>query len=341
MENTRLSAAAQRAENQEIIDQLFDADVSIQKKASDRLSEWLRTYQRQDGIFRKIMPPTPVTDADFDVAVDTNAPFIIRQMVPKSAGAISVNYDTGTFAEEMDAPRYRIFMQRIWTPKYRADKIYLVSFRGSLVDVFHDLMLQDILAQEDQMGVGLCNYAVGEKSVINPEIGCRQYINVGASITTQSVQYAVKGMVLGTNNLNPSQALVHRSFWFDLIATFRADTQGRTFTEPTLFGRIGALEERLAGISWKTALDRGLIPMKAMYIFAEPQYCGDFVTYGEASIFTNTIDDTWIEMHAHETIGMSIPNAAAVFRADFKGSSQDNWLDEDDDEEEGTSSASE
>ena len=44
MENTRLSAAAQRAENQEIIDQLFDADVSIQKKASDRLSEWLRTY---------------------------------------------------------------------------------------------------------------------------------------------------------------------------------------------------------------------------------------------------------------------------------------------------------
>ena len=45
-------------------------------------------------------------------------------------------------------------------------------------------------------------------------------------------------------------------------------------------------------------------------------------------------------MHAHETIGMSIPNAAAVFRADFKGSSQDNWLDEDDDEEEETSSAS-
>ena len=44
-------------------------------------------------------------------------------------------------------------------------------------------------------------------------------------------------------------------------------------------------------------------------------------------------------MHAHETIGMSIPNAAAVFRADFKGSSQDNWLDEDDEEEE-TSSAS-
>ena len=79
--------------------------------------------------------------------------------------------------------------------------------------------------------------------------------------------------------------------------------------------------------------------MKAMYIFAEPQYCGDFVTYGEASIFTNTIDDTWIEMHAHETLGMSIPNAAAVFRADFKGSSQDSWLDEDDEEEE-TSSAS-
>ena len=65
-----------------------------------------------------------------------------------------------------------------------------------------------------------------------------------------------------------------------------------------------------------------------MYVFAAPEYLGNFLTYGEASIFTKAEADIWLSTFAHETIGMSMPNRAAAFRADFTGV-QDSWIDDD------------
>jgi hypothetical protein len=322
----KMSSAEIKEQNTGLLNDLFSSDKAIQKRASDGLSNWLRTYQRQDGIARRVMPPTPVTESDFDVAVETNAPFIIKQIMPKSAGAISVNYDTGTQVTYMDAPRYKIFLNRLWTPKYKTDKIYLASFRGSLVDVFHDLMLQDLLAQEDLMFVGLMNAAVGTKGAVQDKLGCRQFINMGSAITKTSVMDAVSGMSYSKQNLNPSQAIVHRTFWWKLINTFSASEQGDSIAQDALFGNVQAIEEKMAGITWRTALDYDIIPIGVMYILAAPEYCGDFVTYGEASIFTETTQDIWLEMNAHETLGMSIPNTGAIFRADFKGTAQ-TWYD--------------
>ena len=315
-------------DNKQLIQDLFAPTEAMQKKAAEGLTRWLRTYQRQDGVFRKIMVPEPITDGEFDVAVETNAPFVIRQIVPHSAGALSVNFDTGTVMENMDAPRYRIYLERIWTPVYKTDKIYLVSFRGSLIDVFHDLMLQDILAQEDMMGMKLVQTAVGEKGVVNPVIGCKQWIDVGDSITTKSVTYAVSGMTYADNGLNPSQALIHRSFWWELIATFRACDQGPVLAERAVLGDAALLEEKMAGVMWRTVLNRKLVPRRTMYVFAAPEYLGNFLTYGEASIFTKAEADIWLSTFAHETIGMSMPNRAAAFRADFTGV-QDCWIDDD------------
>ena len=322
----KMSSAEIREQNTGLLNDLFSADASIQKKASDGLSNWLRTYQRQDGLARKIMPPTPVTEADFDVAVETNAPFIIRQIMPKSAGAISVNYDTGTQVTYMDAPRYKIFLNRLWTPKYKTDKVYLASFRGSLVDIFHDLMLQDLLAQEDMMLVGLMNAAVGTRGEVKDKLGCRQYINVGANYTVDNILYAVSGMSYSKQNLNPSQGIIHRTFWWQLIRTFKADQQGDSVAQDAMFGNVQALEEKMAGLTWRTALSYDIIPIGVLYILAAPEYCGDFVTYGEASIFTKTEHDIWLEMDAHETLGMSIPNTGAIFRADFRGTAEE-WMD--------------
>lgn len=334
----KMSSAEIREKNTGLINDLFSPDKAIQKRASEGLSNWLRTYQRQDGIARRVMPPTPVTESDFDVAVETNAPFIIRQIMPKSAGAISVNYDTGTQVTYMDAPRYKIFLNRLWTPKYKTDKIYLASFRGSLVDVFHDLMLQDLLAQEDLMFVGLMNAAVGERGVVNKKLNCRQYINVGKNPTVDTVIKAVSGMSYSKQNLNPSQGIIHRTLWWELIRTFKAHDQGDSVAQDALFGNVQALEEKMAGLTWRTALDYEIIPIGTMYILAAPEYCGDFVTYGEASIFTETTQDIWLEMNAHETLGMSIPNTGAIFRVDFKGVEED-WMDIEDDMPESSSSS--
>ena len=47
-------------DNKQLIQDLFAPTEAMQKKAAEGLTRWLRTYQRQDGVFRKIMVPEPM-----------------------------------------------------------------------------------------------------------------------------------------------------------------------------------------------------------------------------------------------------------------------------------------
>lgn len=311
------SPAEHQARNSQMLNDLLNSDASIRKMASEDVNNWLRTYQRQDGVWRKMIPPTPVSTADFGESVDTRDPFVIKTIIPKSMGATTVNFDTGTATTSMFADKYQVFLQRIMTPKYRIDKIYLAAYKGDLLTVFKDLSLQDILQTEDFMGVSLANATAGVKGAVNEATGIKHYINAGTEVTIDTIKHGVQGLTWSRDNINPAQGLVHRSFWYELIGAFRAHDVGDRLAEDAVLGRTGVLEESLAGIAWRTALDRDLIPAYSMYIMAAPEYCGDFLTYGEASVFTKVEDDIWFEMFAHETIGMSMPYGGCLVRVDF------------------------
>lgn len=326
MSTPRYNSAETAELNKSMLNDLFSGDIGVQKRASGRFETWVRTYQRDNGVARRITPPETVTDSDFDRALDTNVPFIIREKLPRSSGAISTGFDTGTFTDYMDAERYAIYLHRVWTPNYKIDKVYLTSFRGNLVDVFRDLMMQDMLQQEDIEMIALWKTLLGTKGVVNPATGIKQLIDMGPSITTTSVADAISGMNYGSNGLSASQAVVHRSFWWRLVSTFRADAQGRNMTEQVLLGKTNVIEDSLWGVSWKSVLDAKLVPPTRMYIMASPEYTGDFVTYGEAEVYTKVTSGVWLEMHAHEMYGYCVPDRAAILAVDFEGT-QDDWYD--------------
>ena len=50
---------------------------------------------------------------------------MIRTIQPHSAGAMSVNFDTGSAQAYLHANKYRIYMNRLFSTVYRIDKIYL------------------------------------------------------------------------------------------------------------------------------------------------------------------------------------------------------------------------
>ena len=322
---TNSAPVSQQELNNRFLEDLYSPDLGIRKTAAADLNDWLHTYQRQDGVWRKVLPTTPVTKEDFAEALDTRDPFIIRPIIPESLGATTVNFDTGTATYTMYAEKYAIYLQRIMTPKYRIEKIYLTAYKGDLTAIFKDLMLQDVLAVEDFMGITQLNAICGVKHEFNPEVGTKQYIDGGLVIDTESVTYGVMGLTLGKKNLNPAQALVHRSFWWSLISTFKAYKQGDRLAEDAILGKTSVLEESLAGISWKTALEQTLIPRNTMYVMAEPKYCGEFVTYEDATIFTKVEDGIWFETFAHETIGMQFANRAAGLRVDYGVGAAESW----------------
>lgn len=312
--------------SQGLISDLTSKDEGIRKQASADFNEWLVTYQRQDGVFRKYMPPKPATEDMFAEEFEGRDPVIYRSIQPRSAGAITVNFDTGTISTGMYAKKYKVYLHRAWTPKYRIDKIYLTAYKNDLLGCFKDLSLQDLLNVEDIEGMSMINACVGEKGVVNEEIGIKQYINVGSVIDVESVTHGAKGLTLSEDLHSPARGLVHRSFWWDLINAFKADAYGDNLAEQAVMGKMTAQEESMCGIRWVTVLDPKLVPEKTAYFSIDSDMCGDFFTYGEAKLFTEVKDDIWFEMFAHETYGMSMPYRGCVVRVDFTGTREE-WRD--------------
>lgn len=327
----KVAQANAAADNKTLLSEIFATDDSgmYKKASSPRLREWFQTYLRNDGVARRMMDPEPIDSSEFAFTDDSVDPYVIRTFQPYSAGAIAVNYDTGTAKTYMHANKYRIYMLRVMSPVYRIDKIFLEAYRGPLVDVFKDLMMMDVLQKEDTMFRNLADAQLPAKGVVDPAVGVKRYIELGGNFTSETAFEAIKGMALSTNGLSVARCLMQRAMWFDLIKGFKAYEQTSPVVEKTLFGNTTALEEDLSGVKWITALSTKLIPYRKLYMFVEPSRLGDFLTYGEASIYTEVEQGIILNMNAHETMGINMPNPAAVFAADFtRGATADTWDEE-------------
>lgn len=317
------------AQNQALLSEIFATDErGIAKRASSpRLKEWFQTYLRNDGVARRIMDPEPISADEFAYTDDSIDPYVIRTYQPYSAGAVGVNYDTGTMQTYMHANKYRIYMLRVFSPVYRIDKIFLEAYRGPLVDVFKDLMMMDVLQKEDKYLIDLSNQMLPEKGAVDESIGVKRYIELGGDVTAANLAKALQGMSFSKAGLSVARCLLQRAMWFDLIAQFKAYEQTSGVVEKTLFGNTEALEENLWGVKWITALSTSLVPYRKLYMYTEPSRLGDFLTYGEAEIFTEVERNIILKMGAQEMIGMNFPNAAAIFAVDFtEGAQADTWL---------------
>lgn len=325
----KVAQAHTDAQNQALLSEIFATDErGIAKRASSpRLKEWFQTYLRNDGVARRVMDPEPISADEFAYTDDSIDPYVIRTYQPYSAGAIGVNYDTGTMQTYMHANKYRIYMLRVFSPVYRIDKIFLEAYRGPLVDVFKDLMMMDVLQKEDKFLISLSNQMLPNKGEVDETIGVKRYIELGGDVTAPVLAKALQGMSFSKAGLSVARCLIQRAMWFDLIASFKAYEQTSGVVEKTLFGNTEALEENLWGVKWITALSTSLVPYRKIYMYTEPSRLGDFLTYGEAEIFTEVERNIILKMGAQEMIGMNFPNPAAVFAADLtEGESADTWL---------------
>src|SRR4051812_25433439 len=107
--------------SKEIFDKLASRDPFQIKQAEDRVTAFTRTKVREDGFFRRIMPPVPVTNEDLTRAVDTDKPIIVVDKEPNSPAAISVPFATLPINLYIRGPRYRVMFDRILTPRFTKD----------------------------------------------------------------------------------------------------------------------------------------------------------------------------------------------------------------------------
>jgi hypothetical protein len=305
-----------KAQNEAVILGLTSPDPFVQKEAANGVNDYLRIRAREDGFARRIQPPVTVTPADFDRQVDTVKPVIVKDMEPDSPGAYSVPFGAVPLNHFMDAPRYRVMFDRIMSYRFTADVANLMTYDLDIRQVFNDLMLKDILAEEDRKYIAAADTAVGTVNVTNSTLGACGYITAGA-MTRATLAHAMKGLGSTNRHLSPARALINNVTIWDVVAFADRTEAGGDLSEDLFLN--GFTERKIMGLDWMITIKTDLVPNDIVYQFAAPQYLGDFFIVEDVTVSTKN-ENYMFEMFAYEMLGATIKNKAALCKVSFTGS---------------------
>jgi hypothetical protein len=319
--------AETRANNEALINSLRSDDRGIQKEATNGVNDYLRLRAREDGFSRRIQPPIQVTPADLDRQVDTVKPVIVKDTEPDTPSAYSVPFGAVPMNHYIDAPRYRVQFDRILSHRFVADVANLLTYDMDIRQIFNDLMLKDILAEEDRKYMLVTDVVVGPQNDTNPgtnarlaEVGALGSVTVG-TMDRASLAEAMKGLPSTDRHLNPAIGLINNITIWDVVALPREEIGGDLAEE--LFVN-GFAEREIMGLRWAITIKTDLVPTNVVYYYAAPKFLGDFYTFEDVTVSTKH-ENYLFEMFAYEMIGATIKNAGAVARAEFTGTLQ-SWV---------------
>jgi hypothetical protein len=307
-----------KATNETLVNSLSSSNPELQKEASNGVNEFLRLRAREDGFARRVIPPVQVSASDFDRQADTVKPVIVKDVEPNTPPAYSVPFGAVPFNQYIDAPRYRVMFDRIMSQRFTADVANLLTYDMDIRQIFNDLMLKDILAEEDRKFMVVVDTIVGTKNDVtasNPrfvEVGAAGYVEAGPLDRT-SLAHAMKGLPSTNRHLNPSVALINNVTIWDVVALSREEVGGDLAQE--MF-QNGFAEREIMGLKWYITIKTDLVADNSVYYFASPKFIGDFYTFEDVTVSTKH-ENFLFEMFAYEMLGCTIKNSAAVARVDY------------------------
>jgi hypothetical protein len=310
-----------KASNEKVLQGLTSDDRGIQKKASNGVNEYLRVRAREDGFHRRIIPPVQVSASDFDRQADTVKPVIVKDVEPNTPNAYSVPFGTVPFNQYIDAPRYRVMFDRIMSNRFTADVANLLTYDMDIRQIFNDLMLKDILAEEDRKFMRVVEAVNGPLNDTNPatnpryaEVGAVGYITAGP-IDRTSLAHAMEGLPSTNRSLTPAVGLLNNVTIWRVVALDRNEVGGNLAEEMFL---NGFAEREIMGLKWYITIKKDLVASGSVYYFAGPKFIGDFFTFEDVTVSTKH-ENFMFEMFAYEMLGSTIKNAGALCRVDFSG----------------------
>lgn len=305
--------------NETLLNGFTSSDTMLRKQAQESVDSYLRLKMREDGIFRKILPPVPVTPSDLDRQVDTPKPVIIKDMEPTSAGAYTIPFMTTPMDHYVRARRYRVMFDRIASKRYVYDVNNLLTYDMDIRAILNDFLLKDIMYEEDRKFMVVVNAIVGTINTPNATLAACQHINAG-SMSRAAISHARKGLPSTNRHLNPAIALVNNITIWDVVGAFSRNEAGGDLAQDMILN--GFMEKKVAGLDWAITIKTDLVADDIMYQFAEPKYTGDFFVLDDITVSTKH-EDYIIEFFAYESIGATIQNIASVCKVDFSGSAHD------------------
>lgn len=297
--------------NEELFAQLETP--GMEKNALDAVNEFTRVRVREDGFYRKIIPPVQVSNDDLDRQVDTDKPVIVVDKEPGSPAAISIPFATLPINVYIRGPRYRVMFDRIVTPRFVKDIDELRTWQMDIRQVLSDNAIKDMLAEEDSKFLTAVNTALVNPNTVVPTSGVVQWETIFGGISRDTVQEALKIMPKTPSHLEVNTVLVNNVTVRELLKWGYDEAGGDISGD---FLKKGWSELDLMNVKWVVTIKRDLVPDDSMFFFGDPRFIGKSYLLEDTTMHIKR-EAFMIEFFAYETLGGSIGHTGGLARADF------------------------
>ena len=297
--------------NQKFLDKIETGSI---KEAADASTSFIRRRLREDGFFRKVLPPQPLGNQDLDRVLTHDKPVRIEDFEPNAVAAKSIPFGEIADMDYFYGPKFLVPFARIVTPEETKDIDELRTYRMDLRRILMDNMLKDMMTEEDGQFISAVDSIVGAENSTVAATGRIQHVGVNTGITRSSYKEVLK--VLENAKLNNGTILMNRLTAKEFLGFDRTaiggDLAERIFTD----GLSALTEARIFGVRHLFTIKTELVPNNVVYAFAEPQYLGKLYTLQDCVVNLEK-KKYFIKFSAYETIGSAIGNVAAVAKVTF------------------------
>ena len=299
--------------NRVLSDKLMSQDSRMSKQAVDAVNDFTRTKMREDGFYRRIIPPLPISDDELDRQVDTDKPVKIVDKEPDSPAAISIPFATLPSNLWIKGDRYKVQFDRIVTPKFTKDVDELRTWHMDIRQVLSDNAIKDMLAEEDGKFISAVNTALVGPGFVVPTSGVAQYQQIAGGITRDTLADGLKIMPSTPSNLEVHCVLLNNITIKDVLKFTRNEAGGDLSDE---LMRKGWTYSEMLGVKWVITIKKGLVPTNTMYHFADPKFIGKSYLLEDTTMYIKR-EAYFIEFFAYESLGGSIGHTSGLARVDY------------------------
>ncbi len=297
-----------------IFEKLASRDSVLIKEAEDAVNDFTRTKMREDGFYRRIMPPIPITNDELDRQVDTDKPVKVVDKEPDSPAAISIPFATLPTNLYIRGPRYRVMFDRIATPRFTKDVDELRTWIMDIRQVLSDNAIKDMLAEEDGKFLRAVNTALVGPGLTVPTSGTVQHEVIAGGITRDTLWDSLKVMPNTPSNLEVHVVLVN-NITIKEIGKFTHNEMGGTISEDIM--KNGWSLQTFMGVKWIVTIKKGLVATNTMYQFADPKFIGKSYVLEDTTMYIRR-EAYMLEFFAYETMGGTIGHTSGLARVDFQ-----------------------
>jgi hypothetical protein len=285
----------------------------LEKRAEDAVTDFTRTKMREDGVFRKILPPVKISNEQIDRQTFTQKPCKVVDMEPGSPAALSIPFATLPMTYYIKGPRYLVTMDRITTPRFMVDVDELRTWIMDIRQVLSDNSIKDMLYEEDNKAFTAFNTMVGTADSNSSFSGQNHHATISDGITREGVNDALMIMPKLTASFQPATVVANVIFMRQLMKWGRDEMGGDMSGE---VAKNGWTTTDFLGVKWIFSIKRALIPDNIMFQFA------DVKTLGKHYMFEDTVmhvkrEAYLLDFFSYQTSGATWAHPYGMAKATF------------------------